>query len=84
MCHPLQEVARGPAYRVQHSVDFGDMAPAAAAALRAEQLLKPFVAKHQKRIGLDYQPRPLVAHSPSLQLLWPKQMQEKLLAVALN
>jgi hypothetical protein len=82
--HLLPEFARGPAHRVQYPVDPGDMAPAAAAALRAEQLLQPFVAEHQHRIGLDHQLRPFVAHAPRLQLLRREQMQEILLAVALN
>jgi hypothetical protein len=60
------------------------MAPAPAAALRAEQLLHPFVAEHQHRIGLDHQLRPFVTHPPRLQLLRREQMQEILLAVALN
>jgi hypothetical protein len=82
--HLLPEVARGPAHRVQHPLDPGDMAPAAAAALRAEQLFQPFVAEHQHRIGLDHQLCPFVAHPPRLQLLRREQMQEKLLPVALN
>ncbi len=82
--HLLPEVTRGPAHRVQHPVDQGDMAPAAAAALRAEQLLKPFIAEHQHRIGLDHQLCPFVAHPPRLQLLRREQMQEILFAVALN
>ncbi len=83
MGHLLPEVARRPAHRVQHPVDPGDMAPAAAAALRAEQLLQPFIAEHQHRIGLNHQLRPFVAHAPRLQLLRREQMQEILLAVAL-
>ncbi len=84
MGHLLPEVAWGPAHRVQNPVDPGDMAPAAAAALRAEQLLQPFVAEHQHRIGLDHQLRPFVAHAPRLQLFRREQMQEILLAVALD
>jgi hypothetical protein len=69
---------------MRHPVDPGDMAPAAAAALRAEQLLQPFIAEHQHRIGLDHQLCPFVAHAPRLQLLRREQMQEILLAVALD
>jgi len=36
------------------------MAAIAAAALRAEQLLQPLVAKHQHRVGIDYQLRILL------------------------
>jgi hypothetical protein len=84
MGHLLPQVARGPEHRVQHPVDPFDMAPAAATALRAEQLLQPFVAEHQHRIGLDHQLRPVVAHAPSFQLFRREQMQEILLPVALD
>ncbi len=60
------------------------MAPAAAAALRAEQLLQPFVAEHQHRIGLDNQLRPFVGHSPQFQLFLREQMKEILLPVAFD
>jgi hypothetical protein len=52
------------------------MPPASAAALIAEQLLKPFLAEHKHGLGFDYQLRQFVAHSPRLQFLWREQMQE--------
>lgn len=57
------------------------MAPAARAALRAEQLLKPFVAQHQHRIGLDHKLCGLVRHTPGLELFRLEQVQEVLLAM---
>ncbi len=80
----LPQLARGPAHRVDRPVDPGDVAPAAAAALRAEQLLEPFVAEYQHGISLDDQLRPFLTHSPRLQLFWCKQMQEILLPVAID
>ena len=62
----------------------GDMAPAAGAAGRAEELLEPLIAQHQHRICLDHQPGLLIGHAPGLKLLSGEQVQEILLAVALN
>ncbi len=56
----------------------------AAAVRGAEKLPQPFVAEYQHRIGLDHQLRPFVAYALSLQLLRREQMQEILLAVALD
>ena len=60
------------------------MAPAAGAAGRAEELLEPLIAQHQHRICLDHQPGLLIGHAPGLKLLSGEQVQEVLLAVALN
>ncbi len=84
MGHLLPQLPRRPVHFVQHPVDPLDMAPAAAAALRAEQLLQPFIAEHQHRIGLNHQLCSFVAHAPCLQLLRREQMQKILLAVPLD
>ena len=67
-----------------HLVVAHHMAPAAGAALRAEQLLQPLVAEHQHRVGLDHQSRPLVAHAPLPEFLRLQQVQVVLAAVAGN
>ncbi len=82
MGHLLPEVALRPAHRVADPIVLRHMAPAVAAAGRAEQLLQPFVAEHQHRVGLDHQPRFLVAHAPLLELLGGEQVQKVLAAVA--
>jgi lipopolysaccharide/colanic/teichoic acid biosynthesis glycosyltransferase len=84
MRHLLPQVARRPAHVMAHLVVAHHMAPAAGAALRAEQLLQPLVAQHQHRVGLDHQPRPLVAHAPLLEFLRLQQVQVVLAAVAGN
>jgi len=84
MGHLLPQVPRRPAHRVLHAAVFGDVAPAAAAALWAEQLLQPFIAENQHRVGLKHQLGLSVAHTPLLQLLWRQQVQKILLAIALN
>jgi len=84
MGYLLPQIPRSPAHRVLHPVLFGDVAPAAAAALRTEQLLQPFIAEHQYRIGLNQQLRLAVAHAPLLQLLRRDQVQEIFFAVAFN
>ena len=61
-----------------------DVAPAAAAALRAEQFLQPFVAQHQHRVGINHQLRPPVAHAPGLEFLRREQVQEILASIALD
>jgi hypothetical protein len=69
---------------VLNAVVLDHMAPAAAAALWAEQLLKPFMAQHQHRVGLNHQAGPLVGHAPLLKLLRAQQVQKILLAVAFD
>ena len=80
----LPEFPRRPAQLMHHSVDPGDVAPAARAALRAEQLLQPLVAEHQHGVGLDHQLGRFVGHAPGFELLRAQQVQEVLLAVALD
>lgn len=84
MGHLLPEVPRCPAHRVSNLVVLDHVAPTAAAAFGAEQLLQPFIAQHQHRVGVDDQLRFLGVHAPLLQLLWLQQMQVVLLAVALD
>ena len=57
------------------------MAPAVASALRAVELLQPFVADHQHWVSIDHQSRPLVAHAPGFELFEIEYMQEILFAV---
>ena len=82
--HLLPQLPGGPTHRVQHPIVLVHMAPAAAAALRAEQLLQPFVAEHQNGIGLDHQPGPSPTHPPLAQLLGAEQVQKVLAAIALD
>ena len=84
MGHLLPEIPRRPVHRVCHLVVLNHMAPTAAAALRAEQLLQPFVAQHQHRIGTEDQLRFFGIDAPLLQLLRLQQMQVVLLAAALD
>jgi len=84
MGHLLPPLRRRQAHRVLHTAVFGDVSPAAAAALRAEQLLQPFVAEHLHWIGLNQQLSLSVAHATMLQLLRREQAQETFLAVAFN
>ena len=74
MGHLLPELTGCPAHRVLHAVVLGDVAPAAAAALRAEQLLQPFIAEHQHRIGLNHEQGPLVVHAALPQFLRLEEM----------
>jgi len=74
MAHLLPEIPGCPANRVLHAVVLGDVAPAAAAALRAEQLLHPFVGEHQHLVGLDQQLGPAAVHAALLQLFRGEQM----------
>ena len=60
----------------------GSQAPAARAALQAEQLFKSFVAQHQHLIGLDHQLGGFVGHPPCLELLGFEKVQKVLLAIA--
>ena len=80
----LPQLPRRPAHLMHHSVDPGDVAPAARAALRAEQLLQSLVAQHQHRVGLDHQLGRFVGHAPGFELFRPQQVQEVLLAVAVD
>jgi len=80
----LPQLPRRPAHRVLHPVVPGDVAPATVAALRAEQLLQPFIAEHKHRVGLNHQLSLSVAHAPFLQLLRREQVQEIFLAVAFD
>ena len=75
MGHLLPETSRCPAHRVYHRILFDHMAPTAAAAFRAEQLLKSFVAKHQHRVDVDDQLRLLGRNAALLKLLRLQQMQ---------
>jgi len=84
MGHLLPQIPRSPAHRVFHPVVFGDVAPAAPSALRAEQLLQPFIAEYQHRVSLDHQLGPSVAHAPFPQLLRREQVEVILLAIALD
>ena len=60
------------------------MAAAADVALREEQLLQTFVARHQHRVGLEHQLRPPGCHAQLLQLLRAQLVQEIRLALALD
>jgi len=82
MSHLLPQIPRRPAHCVLQPVVPGDVAPAAAAALRAEQLLQPFIAEHQHRVGLNHQLSLAVAHAPLL--LRREQVEVVLLAIALD
>ena len=84
MGHLFPQFPWRPARAVNHTVDLGDVAPTARAALRAKQLLQPLIAEHKHRIGLDHQLRVLVAHAAGFQLIRAQHMQEILLAVALD
>ena len=74
MGHLLPQLPRRPVHGVKHSVVFDYMAPEAAGALRAEQLLQPFVAQHQNWVGIDEQLRFFGIHASLLQLLRLQQM----------
>ena len=80
----LPEVLWCPAHGVLHAVVLDHMAPATRAALRAEQLLKPFVAEYQHWIGLDHQLGGFVRYTPGLELFRLEQMQKVLLAIAFD
>ena len=84
MGHLLPQLPRCPAHRVPHRIVFDHMAPTAVAAFRAEQLLQPFVAQHQHRVGVEDQQRLLCRNAALLKLLRLQQMQVILLAVALE
>ena len=80
--HLLPQLARRPGHRVLHPIEAGDVAPTAGAALRAEQLLKPLIAEHQHRVGLDHQAGAAIAHAAGLELLGLEQVEEMLTAIA--
>ena len=82
MRHLLPELPRCPPHRVLHAIVLSHMAPAARAALRAIQLLKPFVAEYQHWIGLDHELGGFMRHAPGLELFRLEQMQKVLLAIA--
>lgn len=84
MGHLFPELPWRPPHRMACLVVLDHMAPVAAAALRAEQLLEPLIAQHQHRIGVDDQPCLSVVDSPLLELLRGEEMQEILPAVALD
>ena len=84
MGHLFPELPGRSAHRVDVLVVLGHVTPAAMAAFRAEQLLQPFVAEDQNRIGVNDQLSFFGVHPPLLQLLWLQQMQVVLLAVALD
>ena len=67
-----------------HPVTPGGMEPAALPALRAEQFLQLLVAQHQHAVRLDIQSDSLVGHAPRTELHRAQQVQEVLLAVALD
>ena len=78
----LPEIPGRLAHGVPHTVVLNHMAPAARAALRAEQLLKPFVAEYQHWIVLYHELGGLVRHAPGLELFRLEQVQKVLLAIA--
>ena len=78
----LPEIPGCPAHGVLHAVVLDHVAPAARAALRAEKLLKPFVAEYQHWISLDHELGGFVRHTPGLELFRLEQVQEVLLAIA--
>ena len=80
----LLELSRRPAQLMHNSVDPGDLAPVAPAALRAEQLLQPHVAQHQHWMGLDHQLGCLVGHAPRFEPVRAHLVQELLLSVSLD
>ena len=80
----LPEIPGCPAHGVLHAVVLDHVAPAARSALRAEQLLKPFVAEYQHWIGLDHELGGFMRHAPGLELFRLEQMQKVLLAIAFN
>ena len=84
MGYLLPEFPGCPPHCVGHLVVLNHMAPTGAAALRAEELLEPFVAEDKHRIGINDQLCCLSAYSPLLKLVGLQQVQVVLLAGALD
>ena len=67
MSHLIPQMLGCPAHAVFNRGMFDDVAPMVAAALFAEQLLKPLVAQYKHWIGINNQSRGFGSHAPLLQ-----------------